>query len=72
MHVKKRMYRALQGAKKTLNEYVKVKKQLEAAERREMAEEEKTSKECAPKRRRTKKDASTSAEPAKPKPLQLN
>lgn len=58
LHVKKRIYRALQGVKKTLNEYAKIKKQLEAAQKKKMAV-------------RKKRDSSTSAEPPKPKPLQL-
>lgn len=71
LHVKKRMYRALQGVKKTLKEYTKAKKQLEAAEKKKKAAEEISTVESAPKKRRTKRDSSTSAEPPKPKPLQL-
>nr|XP_046489071.1 uncharacterized protein LOC124222295 [Neodiprion pinetum] len=71
LHVKKRMYRALQGVKKTLTEYAKVKKQLDAAKNTKMAVKVKSTEESAPKKRRIKRDSSTSAKPPKPKPLQL-
>lgn len=73
LHVKKRMYRHLQSTKKTITEHAKIKKQIEDAEQKKIAEEEKKKAEeegkSAPKKRKTV--ASKSSEPKQPKPLQL-
>jgi len=70
LHVKKRMYRHLQGVKKTLTEYLKAKKRLEEEEKKKKAAEEKKAGVSAPKKRKTKKESSAN-EPKQPKPLQL-
>lgn len=66
------MYRALQGIKKTLNEYKKAQKQLEEAEKKKKVEEAKNFNVSAPKKcRRSKKDSTTDPKPPEIKYLQL-